>query len=230
MNVRTSLICLAVFAGPLEGQESPTILTHATGQVDAAADHAVMQVGAVFTGQTATAASERLANTLSAVIVALTQMGFDPDSLPTTYFAVQPRMDYETNTIRGYDARGGLEVTIRDIESTGTVIDAVVAAGANQLGSLQFRLENQRSARDSALTLAVAAARRDAEVLARAADGRLGHLLELGTGPDGVVGGGFSLEQAPVASFRSQGAAVPVTPGAVTISVAVSAKWEFLRN
>lgn len=191
-------------------------------------DHAVISVGATFTAQSATAASDQLASALTGILDTLASFGLDRDSLPTTDFTVQPRMDYETNTVRGYDARGFIQVTIRDLEVTGQIIDAVVAAGANQVGSLDFRASEQRAARDSALTLAVAAARHDAEVLARAVGGELGNLVEVITTQRAVVGGAVAMDE--FAGVMAQRVAVPVTPQQVRVTVFVTTRWALARN
>jgi len=131
--------------------------------------------------------------------------------------------------VRGYDARGFIQVTIRDIEMTGSVIDAVVQAGANQLGSLDFRASEQRAARDSALTLAMAAARQDALVLARAVGGELGDLREVTTTQRPFMGGAVALDEIAVESM-TQRLAVPITPQQVRVSVFVITRWVLLHN
>lgn len=230
MNLRVSAVLFAVLAAPAAAQPGPSILTQAIGQVDVAPDHAVVDVGAMFTAESATLASGRLADALSAIVEVLVGMGFDRDSLPTTDFTVQPRIDYERNEVTGYDARGSVRVTIRDLEMTGRVIDAVVGAGANQLGALNFLLDNERAARDSALTLALGAARHDAEVLARAAGSRLGSLLEVITSQRPVFGGGVALDEVVVTAGLRQRQSLPVTPRLVTVSVSVSTRWTLQGN
>ena len=63
----------------------------------------------------------------------------------------------------------------------GRVIDAALAKGANEISSLQFFSSKADSARSVALAAAVADAKAQAEVMARAAGGSLGQLLELNT-------------------------------------------------
>lgn len=229
MTHRLIFAMLVGLVSPLAAQNGATIVTQATGQVDVAPDHAVLEVGAMFTDQSATLASERLAGTITAILDALTGMGFNRDSIPTTGFSVQPRMDFERNEVAGYDAAGSVEVTIRDLAMTGRVIDAVVGAGGNQIGAPSFRVADQRAARDSAIALAVAAARHDAEVLARAAGGRVGELVELSTGPRSPLGA-VRLDEMVVSGRAAQFNALPVTPRAVTVMVSVTATWLFHRN
>jgi uncharacterized protein YggE len=90
---------------------------------------------------------------------------------------------------------------------------------------LFYDLTDRTGAEAAALGDAVADARRQAEVMAAAAGGRLGDLVDLGT-------------QAPqyrpfaedVVAYRmaAQAAPTPVSPGTVTVTASVTARWRFV--
>jgi len=107
------------------------------------------------------------------------------------------------------------------------VIDAALAAGANQINSLNFTVSSPDSARRVALASAVAKARADAEAMARAAGGSLGPLIEMSAGefyappiPRPVM----AMARGAVA----QDASVPVEPGEELIRATVTTRWQFL--
>ena len=83
--------------------------------------------------------------------------------------------------VTGYTVTNTVRADVRRIDDVGKLIDAALAKGANEISSLQFYSSKADSARRAALAAAVADARADAEVLARAAGGTLGALVELST-------------------------------------------------
>jgi uncharacterized protein YggE len=80
-----------------------------------------------------------------------------------------------------YVFRDMVVVRIRNLERVGRVLDAALAAGAQKLVSLQFSSSRVQQAGQEALTEATRQARRNAELMAEAAGGRVGRPLELTT-------------------------------------------------
>src|SRR5690606_12584202 len=76
--------------------------------------------------------------------------------------------------VGGYRAVNMVEIRVDSLDELGAIIDAAIAAGANRVASLHFELQDMESARLEAIGLAVEKARREAEVVARAAGQRLG--------------------------------------------------------
>jgi len=114
---------------------------------------------------------------------------------------------------------------IRKIDDVGRAIDAALAGGANSIGSLQFTASNADSARREALARATVQARGDAEVLARSAGGTLGPLIELtASGDNGIR----PIMYARAMAGGAAAAPTPIDAGPITISVSVSARWQFV--
>jgi uncharacterized protein YggE len=80
-----------------------------------------------------------------------------------------------------YVATNMVTVVTRNLDQVGRLIDLGLGAGANNINSLYYDLTDRTSAESGALADAVADAKRQAEVMAQAAGGRLGDLVELGT-------------------------------------------------
>ena len=110
------------------------------------------------------------------------------------------------------------------------VIDAALAAGATSASDVGFSADDLDEARHRALGQAVAAARGDAEALARAGGGTLGELLLLSTerAPD-YSGGGLN-EIVVTATRASAPPPVPTTvlPEQITVSASVTGRWRFI--
>ena len=113
---------------------------------------------------------------------------------------------------------------IRDLENIGSVLDAAVQAGANNIFGIQFDVEDREAAQQQAMTAAMANAQARAEVLAEAAGVEIGDILSLQTylGSSSPIpyGGAYDMmaEQAAMA--------VPVSPGQMQIMVDVSVVYE----
>ena len=70
--------------------------------------------------------------------------------------------------ITGYRVNNTLEITSQKLEQAGELIQSVTEAGANKINSIRFGLQNPRQFRSQAIERAVANARADAEVAAKA--------------------------------------------------------------
>ncbi len=75
--------------------------------------------------------------------------------MKTSGYSVQPQRVYKENqppTITGYEARNTVTVTLSDLKKLGNVIDVASQAGANDISGISFTLQQDRAAREQALT------------------------------------------------------------------------------
>ncbi|UCG85342.1 MAG: SIMPL domain-containing protein [Gemmatimonadota bacterium] len=162
----------------------PHITAGGSGEAYVSPDRAVIQVGVDVQDSSAAAAASANAVLVSAIMDALTEMGFSAESLPTVAYSVSPIYDRTggARALTGYSAHTSIRITIYELNRVGEILDATLAAGANGIPYIQFQASDERAARRTALTMAVARARADAAVLAEAGGGTLGRLIELSTG------------------------------------------------
>jgi uncharacterized protein len=212
-------------------QPPPSISTSAVGETTVVPDRATISVAVESQGQTAAAAGAENAKLQTRVIDAVKAAGVAAAQIRTSGYNVFPEYSQPTGAkgprISGYRAHNTVQVEIRNLETVGKVIDAVLTAGATNLGALGLYASNTDAARRDALQKAVAKARSDAEVVATAAGGSLGALLELSTEPFGV----------PQPIYRDMGIAnarvamaapTPVEAGEMTVQAVVHVRWQFL--
>lgn len=239
----SSLIAGAALAGvvvaPLGAQESVSsarragpaseIITSGRGEAKVTPDRATVLVGVETRAATAAQASAENARKQQAVIDALQALGIARDRISTMSYTVTPEQRFLPNQgdtvprIIGYRVTNTVRVEVHQLDRVGAVLDAAIAHGANAINSLDFWAADQDSARHVALAQAVARARADAEVMARAAGGRLGALLSLTTAQTFVPRPGPLMSAA-----RMEGAvATPISPGEETVSVDVTGRWRF---
>jgi len=211
----------------------PQILTPATGEVRVSPDRATIAVGVQSRATTVAEASAANSRRQRAVIDAIKAKGVPADQIATSSFNVIPETRYDREgqaapRTTSYLVVNAVTVELKRIDQVGPVIDAALGAGANQINSLTFTVANADSARRAALAIAVANARADAEVMARAAGGSLGPLLEMSASdiamPVPMTRMTMTMKEA------AQGAAVPIEPGQETVRAMITARWQFLSG
>lgn len=118
-------------------------------------------------------------------------------------------------------ARNSIRVRMSELDGVGAVIDVALDAGANRVDAVQFNAASLDDARREALAGAIERARGDAEIMARAAGGTLGALIEVTT-------------EWPETRFTRQYlgafAATTISPAAQTVSVNVLTRWHLERQ
>jgi uncharacterized protein YggE len=209
----------------------PSISTSAVGETTVVPDRAMVSVAVESQGPTAAAAGAENAKLQTRVIDAVKAAGIAAAQIRTSGYNVFPEYTQPTGAkgprISGYRAHNTVQVEIRNLESVGKVIDAVLGAGATNLGGLSLYASNTDAARRDALQKAVAKARSDAEVTAAAAGGSLGALLEISTEPFGVPQPIY--RNLAVAEGRAAMAApTPVEAGEMTVQAVVHVRWQFV--
>jgi uncharacterized protein YggE len=232
-RIFSAAVIAAVLAAPASAQTggaglAPQIVVTGSGQATVSPDRATIFLGVQTRGITAAAAGAENARRLRAVLDTLRAVGLASDQLSTINYNVSPEMQYSPNgsappKVTGYVVTNTVRAELRRIEDVARVIDAALGKGANEVSSLQFFSSKADSVRRAALASAVADARADAEVLARAAGGSLGVLLEV------------SSSESPVRPMpqvmrmeAAVGKATPIEAGQQTVTATVTARWAFV--
>ena len=89
---------------------------------------------------------------------------------PDRAVSLNPEYRYPKNQspkLVGYTASNTLNIRFRDIRSSGKILDALVAEGANQINGPNLTIEKPEAALDEARAQAIAAGRARAELYAR---------------------------------------------------------------
>lgn len=235
------LIPLLLACAPAMAQQPPTstsasaamstahIVTSARGEARARPDRATVMIGVQTRAATAAQAASENATKQEAVLAALRRLGLTNDQLSTIEYNVYPEMRYnregEEPKIVGYTVQNSIRADVTRIDQIGAVLDAALGAGANAINSLTFRASNIEAVRRQAIGQAMENARADAEVLARAAGGTLGRLIEASTVEVAIPMMRQSLARMDAAQAAPP---TPIQPGEQEVSASVTAMWEFV--
>jgi uncharacterized protein YggE len=123
---------------------------------------------------------------------------------------------------RGYFARVAFNVLLSDLDRMEEVLVGVVDAGANEIGSVEFRTSKLKEYRAEARRRAVAAAREKAEIYCRAAGVTLGGVVRLDdVNPDVLrgTGEGHTATETPADELEASRA---LAPDSIVVGAAVS--------
>src|SRR5262245_47610369 len=132
--------------------------------------------GVAATGPTATAAMAANAAQMTRVIAALKARGVAAADIQTAQISLQPNRNVTGAKILNYTATNTVSARIRNLAAAGPVIDAAVAAGANEVGGPNLTVADQLTLSRRALNAAVADAKLRATAIAGAAGVKLGDL------------------------------------------------------
>lgn len=159
----------------------------------------------------------------SAVIQAIKDFGVADKDVRTSNFSIWTNQQYDNfgqATGTNYTVDNTVIVTIRDVDKLGDLLDAAIAAGANNIYSIQFDVEDKDDANKEARKLAVENAKVQAQDLADVSGLSLGDIQKISYYESGASayfyggkgGGGGDAESS----------AVPIQPGQLAVTVTVN--------
>jgi uncharacterized protein YggE len=199
-----------------------TITVPGEGSVRVEPDVADLRLGVVSTRPTAAAARSAAAETMQAILAALTGAGIARRDLQTALVGLDAVRDYATAspTVTGYQMTNTVQATVRAIDTVGAAIDAALAAGATSMDGLSFRVADPTEGLAEARRRAVADARSRATTLAAEAGVVLGGVVAIAEGSTFAPG-----PPGPIAEFRMKttaDASTPVEAGTSELSISVT--------
>ncbi len=216
-------VAVAAFAGvfqPSGANSAPGdtstggITVFGTGSANVTPDRASFSFGTVSQAATANAALTASSQSVARVVAALKKAGVAQADIQTSDVSLSPRMNDNNNEIVGYTASNTVTATIKKLGDAGDVVDAAVAAGANQVYGPNLLASDQDAVYRTALKAAVAEARTKAETLAAASSSTLGKITAI------VEGGGST--PMPMAVGAAKDSSVSIEPGTQKIEATVS--------
>jgi uncharacterized protein YggE len=162
-----------------------TIAVSGEGRVSVAPDSASFTVGVEATAKTVAAASAEVNGKMKAVLDAVARAGVAAKDVRTVRYDVtidRPWKDGKQQPIAGYRVSTAADVKVRELARLGPILDAVTAAGSNQVNALRMERLDPKPQQLEALALAFAGAREKARAIAIAAGVELGEFVVVSEG------------------------------------------------
>lgn len=181
MKLAAIAFLAALIAGGAAAQaaEQPrTISVTGTGEVQAEPDRATLMFGIEARRPQLEQARADVAKAVDAVLRLTASLKIDPKLVHATRINVQPEYNWgngpQERTLIGYFVSRQVEIELRDLDKLGPLLERATDLGVNQIGDPQLDSSRRAQLLREALAKAVADARQNAEVVAKAADARLG--------------------------------------------------------
>lgn len=206
----------------------PQLVAHGRGEVEVTPDRAELIIRIETRASLASAASERNAVFTTAVLDTLQRgLRLATGEVSTAGFQLRPEMVYPSDgrppTVSGYVATNTVRVRTAQVARVGAIIDAAISRGSTSIVGPNFFVQDPSEARRRALSIAVQQARRDAEVMAAAAGGVLGDLIEIVAEPmDGIA-------PRPMVEMQAMRVAAdtPIELTDIRVLASILARWQF---
>lgn len=226
----TSVISVPTYAAvepTITKEDSSIISVNGKGTIKVKPDIAFVNIGYESRNKVAAEAQKETRTKMDAILKALKAAGIKDADMKTLNISLYKTSDYskDQKVEYYYVANQSLEVTIRDLEKAGNLIDAATTAGSNQVGSIRFTVENQEQYYNQALVLALKNASSKAEVLLGVYGYKLNKPFRIN---EASYNGGIVYRDAAV--FSEKAMAMPSTPvqiGTIEITADVSVEYKF---
>ena len=223
------LVAAPAFAQPMMHQPPITgtrLDVTAEGEVRRKPDIAEITAGVMTQATTASQAMRDNSQRMAAVIGALKKAGIAERDIQTASINLNPQYRYAENQppqLVGYQASNQVRVRFREVARAGSVLDALVSQGANQINGPSFTLDNPDSALDEARTAAITKARQRADLYASATGLKVKRILAISEGGQGGPPPPMPVMRAMAAK---ESADTAIEPGENRISVSVNVTFE----
>lgn len=215
----------ALLAAPAVSAETQTGLTVTeTASVDAKPDIARVAFGVVTEDRDPAAASRENARITNAVIDAIRRFGIPREDLETASYRVEPIVNYQARppVTTGYRVSNVVNVTQRNLERVGQLIDVGIKAGANVVQGVNFTIEDPTPFRREALVKAIGQAKSKAQLMAENLGVRLGTVISASESVFYPV----PLDRPMYA--RADAAPTPIMPGDIEVNATVTITYAIL--
>lgn len=211
------------------GQEPGKLHISVEGTASAVPDMARLSAGVITEANSANEAMAQQRSRMNRVIAAVRDSGVEERDIQTAGINLSPiyRQDREKpgdQRISGYRASNRVTVIVRELKRVGGALDALVAAGANNIGQVSFAFSKEDELLEKARENAVGELEARRDFYARVAGLKIGRLLSLSE--SGGIRPPRPMEFAVRAESMDAKAPTPVSPGESEVSVGLSAVYE----
>ncbi|MDQ3289271.1 MAG: SIMPL domain-containing protein [Pseudomonadota bacterium] len=209
-------------------QSTGTLLSvSAQGEARRVPDVARISAGVVTQAADANAAMRANAEQMTRVIDAIKRAGIAARDVQTSGINLNPQYRYGENqppVITGYQTSNTVELTVRELDRLGAILDALVSVGANQINGPRLEVEDTVAAYDEARRAALDKAQQRAGMYAKSLGMQVRRIVSISEG------GGMGPPMPMMAMARMEKASdTSVSPGENTLSANLDVVFELER-
>lgn len=150
------------------------------GTVYAKADIANISIGIKTEAKkTPAEATKESADKMNAVIYEIKKLEIDEKDIKTSNYALNPVYNWTQNKgqeLIGYEISQTIDIKVRNLEKIGDVISKTTEKGANQIGNINFTIDDEFVLKNQAREMAIEKAKEKAFLIAKKTDMELGRI------------------------------------------------------
>ncbi len=202
--------CSGGTSGTIQGNlnsQQQGIWVSAVGKVQATPDLAILNIGVQAQADNAQDAQTQVSQGMDSVMQVLKAQGVADKDIQTEQYSITQLTKYNQTTqqqeVTGYQVTNMVTAKIRNVDTTGTIIDAVVKAAGNlvRINSVGFDVTDPTQYQNEARAQAIQAAQAKAQQIASASGVKLGKITYINDS-----------SSTPVPIYRSYSAADSAAP------------------
>jgi uncharacterized protein YggE len=209
------------------GGYTRSITVVGSGKISVSPDIARIQIGVDTMRKSVHEASAENRQRLESVLDALRAEGVAENDIQTSGFSVfaerygpeGPLADDDVN----YRVSNSVRIVVRDLDTVGTVLDAAIDAGANNIYGVEFALDDVTAMQSEVRAEAVVDARERAQDLAQLNGVQVGRVLSISE----VVGGGM-FGPFDGRMMEMGGGGTSIAPGELDITLQLQVVYELV--
>jgi len=186
MKRTAALLVLSLVVAMAATTEQPrrTLAVTGTAEVSVKPDICYISLGVETMHKKSAKEAYRInAETMNVLTAAVKAAGIEPKDMQTSSFAVTPQYHYDKDNqhriFDGYRVYQSLDVDVRNLDKASAVLDAGMEAGATQVNSVNFAVENPKKYTADARVEAVKAAQAKAQSMADLTGVKLGKPISI---------------------------------------------------
>jgi len=200
------------------------------GEVYATPDLAIAVFSVVNEATTVDKALVKNTERVNKVIEEVKKQGVADKDVKTSHFSMYPRYEYFETTgkriLAGYEITNSLEVKIREMQKIGQIMETATNAGANQVGDLQFTIDQPDELKAKARGEAIKKAKDKAKAIASQLGVELVRVTNFNESSEMPHVAKYEMVMAESAMGKGEAAAPEIMTGENKISVRVNITYE----
>lgn len=199
------------------------------GEVTAVPDTAMLSLGVSKNATTVQDAQNQVNTVINQLTAELKKLGVEEKNIKTTNYSVNPNYDYNSGkqAITGYSVNADVQVRIKEIDKANQAIDIATKAGANQIGGVQFVLDEQKQKEleEQARKEAIDSAKEKAKSISEAAGINLGKIVDVRESNSGAQPLPYAMSATLEKDARAN-APTDLKPGENKVTITVTLSYE----
>lgn len=153
----------------IAARDRDVITVSGQGKVKTTPDIARLNLGVQTDAATVKAAQTDNTKKMNAIIEAVKALGVAKEDVTTENYSVYPKLEWKdgVSSIVGYTVSQNVSVKVRDLDKVGDILTKAGELGANQIGGIDFTLDEPKALQAEARGKAIEDAESKADALAK---------------------------------------------------------------